>query len=130
MNEKIVIIILAVIVMAAIAAYFTSELISDYVTLGITPFRAKTQCDDGIDNDKDGYVDLTDPGCSSRDDESESDPTKECDDGIDNDNDGYVDMEDYGCVSPIDVDESNCGDNVCEGLETCSNCREDCKVCL
>ncbi len=36
----------------------------------ITP---TTQCDDGIDNDNDGFVDMNDPGCDSPQDNDESD---------------------------------------------------------
>ena len=52
---------------------------------------------------------------------------KECNDGIDNDGDGLIDFPaDYGCTNNRDNDETNCGDNVCEGGETCASCRSDC----
>ena len=35
--------------------------------------EVKTQCSDGVDNDKDGLVDLADPGCSSATDDDETD---------------------------------------------------------
>jgi len=41
-------------------------------------------CCDGLDNDYDGRVDLTEEACA-------------CGDGIDNDHDGYVDTSDYDC---------------------------------
>jgi len=128
MHEKIVIILLAVTIMAAIAAYLTTELVSDYVTLGIGG-GVEMGCNDLLDNDGDGFIDYPkDPGClNQRDNEFNS--YIECDDGIDNDRDGRVDMQDYGCVSPIDVDETDCGDNICEGLESCRNCPEDCGTC-
>jgi len=51
-------------------------------------------CDDGLDNDGDGWVDvLTDPGCH---DETWPFEDPECDDGIDNDGDGAVDWDGYG----------------------------------
>ena len=57
-------------------------------------------------------------------------PTKpECNDKIDNDGDGAIDMADAGCVNVKDNDESNCGDAVCEGVETCANCIADCGPC-
>ncbi len=39
------------------------------------PPPAKTQCSDGIDNDGDGLVDMTDPGCSSPQDNDEKNTT-------------------------------------------------------
>ena len=107
MNKTLVILAFVVIILAVLISLFISEVGTDYAVLGMNPFRGQTECNDGIENDGDGFVDLIDPGCSSKDDDSESDPTKECDDGLDNDYDGYLDMEDDDCVSPIDVDESN-----------------------
>jgi len=89
--------------------------------------RAAKACDDGLDNDGDGYTDYpSDPGCSSKNDKSELNPAIECDDGSDNDGDGDTDMDDAGCSSPTDNDETNCGDGVCEGGETSGNCPADC----
>ena len=107
MNKTLVILAFVVIIAVVIVSFFISGLGTDIVILGVNPLSGKAECDDGIDNDGDEFVDLIDPGCSSKDDESELDSTKECDDGIDNDNNGYIDMEDDACVSPIDVDESN-----------------------
>jgi hypothetical protein len=69
----------------------------------------QAQCQDGVDNDGDGLVDLADPGCSSLQDNDESDVnvTYQCNDGIDNDGDGLIDMADPGCDSPTDNDEYN-----------------------
>lgn len=53
----------------------------------------------------------------------------ECDDGIDNDGDGAIDLSDAGCIDSSDNDETNCGDNVCEGFESCSSCSSDCGTC-
>ena len=128
MNKTLVILAIVVIISAVIISIFISGG-TDIVILGLNPFKSQTECDDGIDNDGDRFVDLTDPGCSSKDDKNELDYTKQCDDGIDNDGDKFVDMADYGCVNPIDVDENNCMDNVCAGLETCLNCPEDCGTC-
>jgi hypothetical protein len=65
-------------------------------------------CQDGIDNDLDGFVDYpNDPGCSSANDPSEREASRVCDDGLDNDGDGLIDYpSDPGCVSPIDGSES------------------------
>lgn len=83
-------------------------------------------CNDGIDNDGDGYTDLADPGCSSRKDTSELNPNVQCDNGADDDGDGLADYRDAGCSGPTDNDETNCGDGVCEGGETQANCPQDC----
>ena len=63
------------------------------------------ECNDRIDNDGDGLIDLNDPGCSSRKDSSEL-GTNQCNDGLDNDGDGYIDLEDSECTSSSDNDES------------------------
>jgi len=58
------------------------------------------ECDDGIDNDGDGLVDLDDVGCTGgAADPSEKAPGLPCDDGLDNDGDGWVDVLDPGCQS-------------------------------
>jgi len=77
---------------------------------------SNAQCDDGRDNDQDGYTDYPDdPDCTSRLDNSEfsacgpSCPTQvtyQCDDGIDNDGDGYTDYpSDPSCSSRTDNNE-------------------------
>ena len=106
MNKTLVILAVVVILSIVIVSFYISG-VSDIVILGINPAGSQLECNDGIDNDGDKFVDLIDPGCHSKLDESELDSTKECDDGLDNDNNGYIDMEDSDCVSPIDVDESN-----------------------
>ncbi|MFH1409882.1 MAG: hypothetical protein ABIH34_08285 [Nanoarchaeota archaeon] len=63
-------------------------------------------CRDGVDNDGDGFTDYpADPGCSSKNDDSELNLAIACDDGTDNDGDGYADMNDPGCSSPSDTSE-------------------------
>jgi len=85
------------------------------------------KCKDNLDNDGDGYTDWpSDPGCSSRNDNSELNAAVQCDDGTDNDGDSATDMNDGGCASPTDNDETNCGDGVCEGGETSGTCPVDC----
>jgi uncharacterized membrane protein len=73
------------------------------------------ECDDGIDDDGDGRVDLADDGCSDADDLSETFATSACDDGRDTDGDGAVDSPaDPGCSSSSDATEttfhSHCDD--------------------
>lgn len=76
-----------------------------------------TECNDGIDNDGDTYIDLADPGCRNKQDKSELNPKIECDDGVDNDNDTYIDYpDDPECNSPLDDNESplttECNDGI------------------
>ncbi|HEV8325282.1 MAG TPA: hypothetical protein VG389_26965 [Myxococcota bacterium] len=72
-------------------------------------------CADGVDNDGDGLVDLTDPGCASPTDVDETD-TPQCSDGLDNDGDGAIDFPaDTGCssfVDPVEDASPACGDGV------------------
>jgi len=70
-------------------------------------------CDDGMDNDGDGLVDLADPDCESAGDPDET-HTPECADGVDNDGDGEADFgNDDGCSDLTDDDE--------EGEPACSD---------
>src|SRR3989344_3088456 len=67
------------------------------------------QCSDGIDNDDDGDIDYDDDlGCSSSEDDDESDDPAfpQCSDGVDNDGDGYIDGVDSGCANAEDNDEN------------------------
>ncbi len=77
--------------------------VSIFVVIAASP---KVACRDGKDNDGDTFIDLKDPGCSSKVDKSELGSTQ-CDDGIDNvDSDTLVDYpNDPGCSSPSDNDE-------------------------
>ena len=71
------------------------------------------ECDDGLDNDGDGFTDhASDPGCADADDLSENSPTLPCDDGTDNDDDGLIDYpEDPGCRNPTaSVENPACQD--------------------
>ena len=102
----------------------------------VPPSVALPQCSDGADNDKDGYIDLKDSGCTDAQDTDESTiiitppvtpppaptttptptPTPivvppsttlpQCSDGVDNDKDGYIDLKDTGCIDAQDTDES------------------------
>jgi len=67
-----------------------------------------TQCNDGIDNDGDGFTDFpSDPSCDSLSDNTESpfDYTA-CDNGLDDDNDGYIDLDDPHCDNATDNSEA------------------------
>ena len=48
-------------------------------------------CDNGVDDDGDGYVDCDDFDCNCG--------SEICDDGIDNDGDSYIDCDDFNCSS-------------------------------
>ena len=70
---------------------------------------AVTACNDEIDNDQDGLIDLADPGCERGRDENERDPAAppQCADGIDNDRNGQIDWpNDDGCVAAGDPEET------------------------
>ena len=91
----------------------------DYLPLSVSPsISIPAQCNDGIDNDLDGFIDLLDTGCTSPSDDSESDILVECWDGIDNDGDGFIDYpSDPSCDSPTDNNESpmdyyQCNDSI------------------
>ncbi|MEZ4472219.1 MAG: hypothetical protein R3F60_15775 [bacterium] len=66
-------------------------------------------CNNLVDDDGDGLIDLADPGCEEGLDNSEVDPAEvpECSDGIDNDDDGLIDWpDDDGCFAAGDRDEA------------------------
>ena len=81
-----------------------SPVVFDTVTV-----TASHTCNDGIDQDGDGFFDYPDdPGCSSATDTTETDASLFCDDGLDNDADGLVDASnDPGCTSGTDSTETN-----------------------
>ena len=75
------------------------------------------QCNDGIDNDQDGYADLADPQCATPNDPRErlldDEGTAVCSNGIDDDEDGLTDaQEDPGCLGPGGASELD--DNIPE----------------
>ncbi|MBT7251331.1 hypothetical protein HN876_00250 [archaeon] len=94
------------------------------------PACASPACDDGVDNDADGFCDLAasvctdgstpgDPGCTDLLDNDETDVVlPACDDGVDNDADGFCDLAasvctdgstpgDPGCTDANDLDETD-----------------------
>ena len=80
-------------------------------------------CNDGIDNDDDGYVDCEDQDCNC---------VEDCDDGIDNDGDGLVDGADPDCEEPTETLEQCCDgiDNDGDGFideEDSDCCYRDCR---
>jgi hypothetical protein len=73
-----------------------------------------TACNDGVDNDGDGYVDFgDDPGCVNAADTSEREAGLACDDGVSQDDDLDVDQGDAGCYGPASASESpECDDGI------------------
>ena len=61
-------------------------------------------CDNGLDDDGDGLVDLKDPGCFG--DRRGAERRPQCADGVDNDGDGLVDAKDPNCGSDADETEA------------------------
>ena len=73
-------------------------------------------CDDGIDNDLDGFIDFpSDLGCASST-SSVEDPA--CNNGLDDDLDGQVDFaDDPGCADPSDPSEQSAALLCDDGLD-------------
>ena len=68
------------------------------------------ECNDEVDNDDDGAIDLADVGCEDGRDDDEGDPAllPACADGVDNDGDGATDWpDDAGCSGAGDPDEGH-----------------------
>ncbi len=68
------------------------------------------ECNDEVDNDNDGQVDLADTGCidGRDDDEGNPDEVPACADEVDNDEDGDIDWpDDDGCSGAGDPDEEH-----------------------
>ena len=97
------------------------------------------ECNDGVDNDKDGKTDYPDDkGCIDLVDESEIDVPQnqcpaagpgicpECNDGIDNDGDTKIDYPNDGqCISPVDDSESDSAINCpADGPGKCPQCND------
>ncbi len=80
-------------------------------SISVTIESVITECNDEVDNDDDGLLDLNDPGCDGGRDQSEADPVDvpECNDGVDNDEDGLIDYpEDTSCLAAGDPHEGGC----------------------
>lgn len=79
----------------------------DFYLVEIENLIDQPDCDDGLDEDGDGWIDYpADPGCEDAFDDSERDPLLVCDNGLDDDGDGFIDFpEDDGCSDVFDPDE-------------------------
>jgi len=67
----------------------------------------RPDCNDGLDEDGDGFVDYpADLGCASSLDSSERSSSLVCDNGLDDDGDGVIDYpKDPGCYAGTDLSE-------------------------
>lgn len=94
--------IITVILVLVVAMVFSS-------VNSVTGKATVAQCNDGIDNDGDTFIDYPDdPGCNKPGDNNEHNHKIACDDGKDNDNDSLIDYpKDPGCSSPLDKDEKD-----------------------
>jgi hypothetical protein len=68
----------------------------------------RPDCNDGLDDDRDGLVDYPgDPGCAMGGDSSERSAAFQCDNGIDDDGDLAIDFpSDAGCLHPTNLIEA------------------------
>ena len=66
-----------------------------------------SQCDDGTDNDADGFTDCADQGCLGVSVCIEGDVAEDCSDGDDNDLDGWIDCDDQDCWGVGGCDEGD-----------------------
>ncbi len=77
---------------------------------------ASGSCQDGVDNDGDGYSDDADPDCAFGNSE-EGFRTFACNDGQDNDSDGLTDAEDPECGTAWNATEATLGADCGDGLD-------------
>ncbi|MDE0957371.1 MAG: hypothetical protein OSB12_01910 [Planctomycetota bacterium] len=82
-------------------------------------------CDDGLDNDSDGFVDCFDADCVGNPACFEGDPIT-CADGVDNDGDGTTDCADVDCsgIGPCGLESDFCDDGIDndgDGLIDCAD---------
>lgn len=75
--------------------------------------HAASTCIDGVDNDKDGWIDKADPDCETSDTELGYNPKLTCNDGTDNDHDGQIDARDtFNCPSASSEESGDCADAI------------------
>lgn len=102
----------------ALAACGGAPCVADRVAAG-------RECANGLDDDRDGFIDADDPQCfepAGREDGRDTffDRVFQCTDGLDNDADGFIDADDRGCAVSFMDDERDdaAGRPACEnGLD-------------
>lgn len=130
LSSPIVRLVVAPLIRSSSEGVVVGEFIADFSInaagrVGSQSSRGQTfVCNDGIDNDNDGWIDFdgagysdrADPGCANPQGNSEANQgTFECGDGQDNadDEDTLIDGYDDGCDSYRDTDERNaCNDGI------------------
>jgi hypothetical protein len=117
----------------AILPRFTADLGEYDGTVGGSQGE-ETICDDGLDDDGDGYTDCDDwdcdddPICGGSGGGSGGDGEDICDDGVDNDDDGYTDCDDWDCDDdPICGGSGGDGEDICDdGVDNDDDGYTDC----
>ena len=86
-------------------------------------------CDNGIDEDGDGWVDEDDPDCWDGTLEAGFEASFECNDGLDNDGEGGTDSADEQCerADGVEAAEADCTDGIDNDLDNDVDCMDwDC----
>ncbi|MBI4602781.1 MAG: hypothetical protein HY721_12560 [Planctomycetes bacterium] len=91
------------------------------ITIGKGAVPEEGRCEDGLDNDGDGWHDCQDPDC--RDDASCLPTSERCEDGLDNDRDGLQDCRDPDCSRQAPCLEV-CGDGLDNDLDSRADCED------
>lgn len=88
------------------------------ISLRVLGDEERPLCDNGIDNDGDGWIGADDPDCADGEG-YETNPTSdtECNDGIDNDGSFTLDFADPGCDNAWDVVEDLLADECANGTD-------------
>jgi cysteine-rich repeat protein len=91
---------------------------------GASP-EERTACNDGLDNDMDGHIDLLDRGCENAQDNDETDPVAICGNGVVEPGEICDDGQNNGNYSYCNADCTGmgpyCGDGSVNGPEECEN---------
>jgi hypothetical protein len=126
--------------------YFKILFIFSVHVLGCQSFDKATEiCDDGIDNDANGYYDCADSACATNpacqftnntnntnnvnntNNTNNQNMETICDDGDDNDGDGYIDCDDPDCADNMACIETNCADSIDDDGDGDTDCADpDC----
>jgi hypothetical protein len=91
-------------------------------TLDVTFTADPTACDNGVDDDGDGYVDLADPVCLG--DPAFTRENAQCQDGLDNDGDGAIDYDGGASIfgAPIAAIDGPCTGKPRRNSESSGGC--------